>query len=1146
MPSRATGRAVAVILCLAAASHAQSPKLMTDTLQVELRPDAPRVVSITHRPSGARIDGPGAMTGDWEILTPGGAVKLSQATVSVDAEDAAARYAVDTGRDVRFDVVFRAAGDEVVQTIERIEGDLRGIRFGGEPLVSVTSASGGWTLATAEMMTGGRLSNALAGSGRRAADWVVLSNGKVAVSVQNTIIRDPNVVRQERGMCGLAPNDWQYALKGDWHAPLYRAVIGVVADLNADRQVDWQDGAIFLQRHVPGELPDLIDRGILGWVGVEDAANNGMNATFPQVADIIRRQYHITAGEPTYMGLAGWCYWGWDSEYPAAEEASRRAGGNAGLVELCRDAWRYSSQISLCINFDDAYMHSPAWDLDIMCTHPDGSPHVYMYWAGGLAYHVCPYKDVTTGQAFDRIETMLDFGTAGSCYIDVLSAALDKTSEGPGGTITMLDNLVAKFQIADYYWSHGVKLYSEHCKYPFVGRILGGLNNTHTGLDTDRTRIPMPAFILHGKMNNFWSATSYGRSGRLLLGIVPNIGGNVFTPGADELDAIFLHLLPARTFVRERMTRFQNSGTHFRVDYTGGTWVSMRAGGGELKVISHGRQIADNTTSFVPREKGGYWAYSSESRDMTYPLPEGWSAERIRVFALNRDGRHEEVFGVASVRDGNLVLRMFARVPCLVTDGEDLVAVASEDYGRFARRVGSSDFAPQAPAPAPAPAGNGLRIVGSAVQTPHGTAVAIRRHENPAAYRDKRTRPKDAVLLFDGSGELTREIPILGPVTDLVYDERRGQLIAGMGAFNYDGLQFIDPQAGRVVGLLPLVPESWGEDLKLAVSGDVLYVAAPQTANVAAVALDVPWPQAAARWAARIFEEGTDPRDPEAAMDEFLRVRWDRLRSVHQLGMAPRAMDPLPDGGVRVHVADTEAGPFTRIDLVPTDGPWVPWEEAGDRPAPFPRLARALELPRERIVATSLPGNAQPWWLTLPREKHHIVPEPQPANAFMLPSVGPRYETVEAAREHAALVAALRCRNILREKTTMPLVWLGERRGVDRGALRSGYDFWMVAYMYARDLMTPEWVMGIVPEDAWYVETLEMPDGRTLYRAGLLAIVPADRFEEVYRQALAGEEQWYRQAAERESDPQRRKQLEDFAALFEAAPREARVNWMAP
>ena len=174
----------------------------------------------------------------------------------------------------------------------------------------------------------------------RKADWAVLSNGKVALSIQNTLIRWPDVVRQEGGMCGLGSGEWQYALKDGHKSPMYQVAIGVVGDLNGDKTADWQDGCIFLQRHVPGALPELIHTMLLGWVGVEDSEGNSMNATFPQVGDIIRRQYNITAGEPTAMGLAGWCYWGWDSEYPACEEACAAPAATRGWW-LCKDAWRY-------------------------------------------------------------------------------------------------------------------------------------------------------------------------------------------------------------------------------------------------------------------------------------------------------------------------------------------------------------------------------------------------------------------------------------------------------------------------------------------------------------------------------------------------------------------------------------------------------------------------------------------------------------------------------------------------------------------------------------------------------------------------------------------------------------------------------------
>lgn len=1135
-------RVLIVVLSVSAVSvgsAAAAVVMENDTLRVEMSDDAPRIERIVHRPTGEQLPGPGDLIADWRIEFDGGAVDLSDCEITLAVAESMPvqpSWRVDTGRGVSFTVRAMLASDHLRLWVTDIEGPLRQVRF-NEPWLSVT---GDWTLASAEMMHGGVLSEACteAESADR-ADWVVLSNGRVAATIQSNLWRFPNLIRRRGGACGLGSNDWQYALAGGHTTDPFDIVISVVGDLNGDGGADWQDGCIFLQGHQPGdawkmdEALDLTERMLLGWVGIESAGeSNGMNATFPQVLDIIRRQYYLTAGEPTAMGLAGWAYWGWDSEYPACEEGSRRAGGNAALAELCREAWRYGSQVSLCINHDDAYRHSPAWDPNILCTNRDGSPKIYMYWHGGLAYHICPYKDWTTGHVQQRIDTMFDFGMAGSCYIDVLSAALDKNSQGPGGDITWMDNLWAKFNIADYYWRNGLKLYSEHARYPFVGRILGGLNNRETGLDAaDATKAPMPAFILHGYMNNFFSATRYGRAGRLLLGIVPNIGGHVNSPADEHLDLIYLQALPARTYVRQRMRSFDFDGERFTVTYDGGAEVTMAADGSDLHVVVDGREIADDTSCFVPRDEQSYWAYSTEVQTKSWPMPDGWSAEDVRVFALSAEGRHEEIIGFQRSEDGQLTLKMFSRVPLLVTAGQDVVPVGTDDYGRMQRR-NPRPFVTDTPAAA-------LRPPVTTGELPDGRRwELIRSSDVPADYTDKVHRRMDTLRITDG--EEIVDIPVMGPAGEAVYDAARGQLIVASGAFNYDNVQFVDIESQRVVGMVPLVPQCWGDNMRLALGGDVLYVLAPNTRTVAAIRLDVPWPEASAQWAARVFEEGTDPRDPEAALDEFLRVRWDRLRAFHDLGFEAEWIVSRGTGFT--------AGRFDgqlSVAVTATAGPWQPEDEVAVAGPPHENLARAMEIPRERIVATNLPGDAQPWWLTLPREKHHIVPEPAPEHGYRFFSVSPRYPTEAEAREHAALIVAIRFSNRMQGRTTGALIDFGERRGLPRGSLRSGHDYWMIAKIFARTVITPEAVMDL-PANQWYVETLAMPDGSTMYRAGLETVIPNETFERVYLGALEAERQWYLAAAERTDDAERARLYRDFARLYEDAATETLpIDWLA-
>jgi hypothetical protein len=256
-------------------------------------------------------------------------------------------------------------------------------------------------------------------------------------------------------------------------------------------------------------------------------------------------------------------------------------------------------------------------------------------------------------------------------------------------------------------------------------------------------------------------------------------------------------------------------------------------------------------------------------------------------------------------------------------------------------------------------------------------------------------------------------------------------------------------------------------------------------------------------------------------------------------------MTPRDGAGLTVRVrAGTEpADPQWDVTIAPVAGPWKPEAKNGEFPAPFPRLARALALPREKIVATNQPGNRPVWWLDQPEEKHRTGLEPTPADSQRMYCVSPRYPTVAEAKRHAALIAAIRTRNWVRSRTTGPLAQLGERRGVNRSHLRSGRDFWMVGYCYVRDNVFPETIMNLETND-WYVETIEMPDGRTLYRAGLQVDVPVALVQRIWDKALAGEAKWYRNAAATADDPARKKEWTEFAELFEDAATEVSIDWI--
>ena len=100
-----------------------------------------------HKPTGTTLDQASSLQADWTIETPGGAVKLSQCTVSARADDKEVRYTIDTGKGVSFEMVFTVSKDEVRSGIENIQGDLRKVLFNNDPLLVVSADTGAWQLA---------------------------------------------------------------------------------------------------------------------------------------------------------------------------------------------------------------------------------------------------------------------------------------------------------------------------------------------------------------------------------------------------------------------------------------------------------------------------------------------------------------------------------------------------------------------------------------------------------------------------------------------------------------------------------------------------------------------------------------------------------------------------------------------------------------------------------------------------------------------------------------------------------------------------------------------------------------------------------------------------------------------------------------
>ena len=132
-------------------------------------------------------------------------------------------------------------------------------------------------------------------------------------------------------------------------------------DMNADKTVDWNDGAIALRPslHVPYGSEDVKDL-----VGTRIVMNFGSEVTNPymQTADNIKKFSLATDGLPQAVVLKGYGNEGHDSANSEYADISSKEGGAKDFRELIKIAHQYDTQVGIHINAQEAYAESKSFN----------------------------------------------------------------------------------------------------------------------------------------------------------------------------------------------------------------------------------------------------------------------------------------------------------------------------------------------------------------------------------------------------------------------------------------------------------------------------------------------------------------------------------------------------------------------------------------------------------------------------------------------------------------------------------------------------------------------------------------------------------------------------------------------------------------
>ncbi len=197
---------------------------------------------------------------------------------------------------------------------------------------------------------------------------------------------------------GIWGNEWIYRGHDGQITELPYIQVILTDDCNGDNQIDWQDGAIALQKVYPEPYGAEMLRNSYTTITMNFASC--AQYPFLRQLDNIKKFYLATDGFGQMLELKGYQSEGHDSAHPDyGGNYNRRAGGLQELNLLAQEAPKYHAHIGVHINHSESYPEARAFNDQIITDIPGWS------WLD-QAYFINKEADVLSGSFQARLDQL--------------------------------------------------------------------------------------------------------------------------------------------------------------------------------------------------------------------------------------------------------------------------------------------------------------------------------------------------------------------------------------------------------------------------------------------------------------------------------------------------------------------------------------------------------------------------------------------------------------------------------------------------------------------------------------------------------------------------------------------------------------------
>jgi hypothetical protein len=429
----------------------------------------------------------------------------------------------------------------------------------------------------------------------------------------------------------------------------------------------WMTGAKIVRARTPPSPTEYYSDKLAYIIAGKDKIEKKPRTTFAQSHALVHDVARLTDQAPQVVFLGGWDYNGQDTGFPSEDRVNASLGSYADLRRLMTDAAAWNANVTLNVNYDDAYKSSPIFNTDFIARRPDGQIWKSRAWDGETSYIVGMAKFMEGGWGDRRIEyTVARYKIHDALLIDALSWYAIRNDWDPQHPASGYVNLVkGKYPLLKKARSLGINVASELFRYPFLGKLALTMNGPEEGnCPFGGEAVPLAA-ILYRKSAIWGNAgkSTYDPSKDLFWNNRSAIWYQADSDRAKLADFYFLVTLPFAKLHRLAVESYAAEGTRRVLTLEDSSRIERDTTSRAYSAVWKGVEIARDDATFCPIDEDRVAFYTREAKELRYPLPEGWAATDIVARSLSLSGRTE--FPV-QVKAGELVVNAPARIPVIV------------------------------------------------------------------------------------------------------------------------------------------------------------------------------------------------------------------------------------------------------------------------------------------------------------------------------------------------------------------------------------------------------------------------------------------------------------------------------------------------